>query len=127
MKPVHTSCGFSLSARQLYDGCTLVLHIHMQGCPKMGLQICKIGKCGRVSLVVARFTSFLGQPCNKAQGHCRLIMQQSCGIHRQNTYSKICVKRPLKNRQNKDLNNNCCLMKVESIAECSTWSILQYF
>ena len=39
-------------------------------------------------------------------------------------YSKACVKLPLKNRQIKDLGS---LMKVESIAECSTWSILQYF
>ena len=42
-------------------------------------------------------------------------------------YSKTCVKRPLKDRQNKDLNDNWLLMKVKSIAECSTWSILQYF
>ena len=32
-----------------------------------------------------------------------------------------------KNRQNKDLNDNGSLMKVESITECSPWSILQYF
>ena len=42
-------------------------------------------------------------------------------------FSKICVKRPLKNRQNKDLNDKCSLMKVESTAECSRWSILQCF
>ena len=41
-------------------------------------------------------------------------------------YSKTCQKWPLKNRQNKDLNKNGCLMKVKSIAECSPWSILQY-
>ena len=40
-------------------------------------------------------------------------------------YSKTCVKRPLKNRQNKIMNGR--LMKVESIAECSKGSILQYF
>ena len=40
---------------------------------------------------------------------------------------KTCVKRPVKNRQNKDLNDKCSLMKVKSIAECSPWSILQYF
>ena len=33
-------------------------------------------------------------------------------------YSKTCVKRPLKNRQNKELND-------KSIAICSPWSILQ--
>ena len=44
------------------------------------------------------------------------------------TYSKTCVKRLLKNRQNKDLNDKWnSLMKVESIAECSPWNILQYF
>ena len=42
-------------------------------------------------------------------------------------YSKTCVKQPLKNRQNKALMTNGSLMKVESIAECSPWSILQYF
>ena len=34
------------------------------------------------------------------------------------TYSKTCVKWPLKNRQNKVLMTNGSLMKVESIAEC---------
>ena len=33
-------------------------------------------------------------------------------------YSKTCVKRPIKNRQNKNLNDKD-LMKVKSIAECS--------
>ena len=33
--------------------------------------------------------------------------------------SKTCLKQPLKNRQNKGLNDNGSLMKVESIAECS--------
>ena len=43
-------------------------------------------------------------------------------------YSKTCVKRSLKNTQNKDLNDKFGgLMKVKSIAECSPWSILQYF
>ena len=41
-------------------------------------------------------------------------------------YSKTCVKRPLKNRQNKDINDKWYLMKVKSIAECSPRSILQY-
>ena len=40
---------------------------------------------------------------------------------------KTCVKGPLKNRKNKTLNDNGSLMKVKSIAECSPWSILQYF
>ena len=37
-------------------------------------------------------------------------------------YSKISIKWPLKNRQNKDLNENGSLMKVKSITECSPWS-----
>ena len=40
---------------------------------------------------------------------------------------KTCLKWSLKNRQTKILMTNGSLMKVESIAECSTWSILQYF
>ena len=61
-------------------------------------------------------------------------------------YRKICLKGSLKNRQNKDLHDNLSLrlyssfitlgpgcphafrlIKVKSIAECSPWSILQYF
>ena len=37
-------------------------------------------------------------------------------------YSKTCLKPPPKNRQN----NKWYLMKVECIAECSPWSIMQY-
>ena len=46
-----------------------------------------------------------------------------------NKYSKTCLKRPLKNGQNKGLKmvENGSLMKVETIAECSPWSILHYF
>ena len=42
-------------------------------------------------------------------------------------YSKTCVKWPLKNRQKIILMTNGSLMQVESFAECSPWSILQYF
>ena len=42
-------------------------------------------------------------------------------------YSKTCVKRTLKIDKTKILMTNGSLMKVESIAECSPWSILQYF
>ena len=43
-------------------------------------------------------------------------------------YSKTCLKWPLKNRQNIGLKDKWYYsMKVESIAECSPWSILQYF
>ena len=42
-------------------------------------------------------------------------------------YSKTCVKRPLKIDKTKILMTNGSLMKVERVAECSPWSILQYF
>ena len=42
-------------------------------------------------------------------------------------YSKACVKPPLKNRQNKDLMTNGSLIKLESIAKYSTWSICNTF
>ena len=41
-------------------------------------------------------------------------------------YSKIYVKRPHRNRQNKCLNENGSLMKVESIAEYSNTFDLHY-
>ena len=42
-------------------------------------------------------------------------------------YSKTCLKQPLKKDKTKILIKNGSLMKVERIAECSPWSILQYF
>ena len=39
----------------------------------------------------------------------------------------VCSKEQSHLRQNKDLMTNGSLMKVESIAEGSPWSILQYF
>ena len=44
-----------------------------------------------------------------------------------NECSKTCVKRPLKIDKIKIFMTNGSLMKVESIAESSPWSILQYF
>ena len=41
------------------------------------------------------------------------------------TYSKTCVKRPLSERPQIGFQDQ--LMQVKSIAECSPWSILQYF
>ena len=41
--------------------------------------------------------------------------------------SKTCVKRPLKIDETNILMTHGSLMKVQSIAECSPWSILQYF
>ena len=42
-------------------------------------------------------------------------------------YSKTCLKLPLRIDKTKILMTNGNLMKVESIAECSPLSILQYF
>ena len=42
-------------------------------------------------------------------------------------FSKTCVKRSLKKDKTKVLMEYGSLMKVESIAECSKGSILQYF
>ena len=48
-------------------------------------------------------------------------------VHVGSQYSKTCLKQPLKKDKTKILIINGSLMKVESIAECSPWSILQYF
>ena len=42
-------------------------------------------------------------------------------------YSKTCLKWPPKIDKTKILMTNGNLMKVKNIAECSPWSILQYF
>ena len=42
-------------------------------------------------------------------------------------YSKTCLEGPLKIDKTKILITDGSLMEVESITECSTWSILQYF
>ena len=43
-------------------------------------------------------------------------------------YSKTCLKRPRKKKDKTQiLMTNGSLMQVKSIAECSPWSILQYF
>ena len=44
-----------------------------------------------------------------------------------NIYSKTCVKRQLKKDETNVSMTTGSLMKVENIAECSHWSILQYF
>ena len=44
-----------------------------------------------------------------------------------NVNSKTCLKRPFKIGKTEILMTNDSLMKVKSIAECSPWSILQYF
>ena len=53
------------------------------------------------------------------------IFQQVYQLHR--TESKTCLKQPLKKDKTKILITNGSLMKIESIAECSPWSIMQYF
>ena len=47
-------------------------------------------------------------------------------VHVDSQYSKTCLKQPLKKDKTNILITNGSLMKVESIAECSPWSILQY-
>ena len=42
-------------------------------------------------------------------------------------YSKTCAKRPLSKRPKMVFKRDNRLMQVKSIAECSLWSILQYF
>ena len=42
-------------------------------------------------------------------------------------YSKTCVKRPLKNKQNKGIKTIGSLIKVESIAECSLGAFCNTF
>ena len=44
-----------------------------------------------------------------------------------NIYNKTCLKRPFKIDKTKISKTNGSLMKVKSIAECYSWSILQYF
>ena len=48
-------------------------------------------------------------------------------VHVGSQYSKTCFKQPLKKDKTKISITNRSLMKVKSIAECSPWSILQYF
>ena len=56
------------------------------------------------------------------------LQEQPLDCHLENLgfqkYSKTCLKKQRKNTQNKGLNGK---WQVESIAECSPWSILQYF
>ena len=48
-------------------------------------------------------------------------------VHVGSQHSKIYLKQPLKKDKTKILMTFGSLMKVEKIAECSPWSILQYF
>ena len=50
-----------------------------------------------------------------------------CFLYLYLQYSKTFLLQPLKIEERKILITNSSLMKVESIAECSPWSILQYF
>ena len=47
--------------------------------------------------------------------------------HRKTLYSKACLSGHSEIDKTKILMENGSLMKVKSIAECSHWSILQYF
>ena len=51
----------------------------------------------------------------------------SSSLKRSNNSHGPIAKRPLKNRSKKVLMTTGSLVKVESIAECSLWSIPQYF
>ena len=44
-----------------------------------------------------------------------------------NNYRKTCLKRPLKNRQNKGLKDKCYLNEGQKYCRMLSWSILQYF
>ena len=48
-------------------------------------------------------------------------------FYKRSVYSKTCLRRPLKNRQNKGVKTNGSLMKVESIAECSLGAFCNTF
>ena len=54
-------------------------------------------------------------------------IKKSVTFNGSSVYSKTCLKRPIKINKTKVLMANGRLMKVESFAECSPWSILQYF
>ena len=54
-------------------------------------------------------------------------MERAASDMKELVYSKTCLKRPPESRQTKILMTNGSLMKVESIAECSLWGILQNF
>ena len=71
-------------------------------------------KAIRLCLIVGLMTLNCGY--GKKPDCCKYILQ----------YSKTCVKRPLKKDKTKTLMTDGSLIKVEIIAECSPWSILQY-
>ena len=57
-----------------------------------------------------------------------LVVSESHFSKKYSSYSKsTSLKQPLKKDESKILITNGSLMKVERIAECSPWSILQYF
>ena len=61
------------------------------------------------------------------KSHCESRNSTKQNVHVGSQYSKTCLKQPLKKDKAKILLTNGSLMKVKSIAECSPWSILQYF
>ena len=65
-------------------------------------------------------------------GHCPMISKYGPSLSKavgpvDPSFLVVKISHFNKNRQNKDLNKNSGLMKVKRIAECSPWSILQYF
>ena len=86
-----TSCGFSLNLRQLCNARTVVLSSRTRLLQDGLADLHDCHKCSRASvmwtqLVVVHFVAFLPQLCNKAQGHCTVITQQSWGIRRRNKW-----------------------------------------
>ena len=65
---------------------------------------------------------FQNQKNQVQSGKGKYLLDRSC-----NRYSKTCVKRSLEIDKTEIFMTNGSLMTVKSIAECSPWSILQYF
>ena len=55
------------------------------------------------------------------------LLVEKLSVDTDSHYSETRIKRPLKKDKAMALMTHGSLMKVESIAECSLWSILQYF
>ena len=89
----HTPSRFSLNVRlPLFDAHRSVLPSRAGLSPDVLSELQDCRKCGctavmRTSRAVIQFVTFLWQLCNKAKGHCMVIVWQSCGICRQNNVS----------------------------------------
>ena len=77
------------------------------------------------SVLDVKISHFNKHTCNHHTAS--LINSTKQEVHVVSQYSKTGLKQPLKKDKTKILITNGSLMKVKSIAECSPWSILQYF